>query len=201
MAWLAKSPITLPKRGNTSEGQCQRDHWKAEKFLAQHCNVPAGTCVSCDVRNHRLYHHSPRDQQLRNLLHYRSTHHGYRYSTRAVRNHTTVEVVGENETAGHADNNYSTLAGCDYHDCPDYWVHFHSFDTFTPVSIPHRRWTLHHSGSILFNLYNRSDKTTTLGRASGQGRRTRKNEWLERKEDQRGLFLGGQVIARKPTRA
>ena len=49
----SKSPITLPKRGNTSEGQCQRDHWKAEKFLAQHCNVPAGTCVSCDVRNHR----------------------------------------------------------------------------------------------------------------------------------------------------
>ncbi len=185
----SKSPITLPKRGNTSEGQYQRDHWKAEKFLAQHCNVLVDTCVPCDVRNHRLYHHSPRDQQLRNLLHYRSTHHSHRHSTRAVRNHTTVEVVGENETAGHADNNYSTLAGCDYYDCPDYWVHLHSFDTRTSLSLSHRRWTLHHSSCILLDLYDRGDKTTTLGRAGGQ-RRTRKNGWLDReRKNRRGIIL------------
>src|SRR5207245_2117127 len=139
---------------------------------------------------------------LCNLIHYWSSHHGYRYSTRSIRDHTAVEVVGENETPGYADNNYSTLAGRDYHDCPDYWDHLHSFDTFTPVSLPHRRWTLHHSSRILLDVYDRSDKTTTLGRAGGQGRRTRKDDWLDGEgKTERDYSQAGQVIARKPTRA
>ena len=174
----SKSPITLPKRGNTSEGQCQRDHWKAEKFLAQHCNVPAGTCVSCDVRNHRLHNHPSRSHLLCNLLYYRSTNHSHRDSTRSIRTHTTIEVPRENETAGHAHNNHSPVACRDYHDCTDVRLQLYCLDALSPISLPHRRRTLHPIGSSLFDLYDRSHETTAPGRTSSQSQQFRKNDQL-----------------------
>src|SRR5207245_10776365 len=79
----------------SSEGQCDLETWELEKFLAQHCYVLVDKCVSCDVWNHRLYYHPPGGELLCNLLHYSSSNHGYRYSTRSILTAPAVELVGE----------------------------------------------------------------------------------------------------------